>query len=505
MSLGINYYLSSNSANTSAHLSSMKWGNKMLVSDTLEALPKKLVKDIDKVASKVVQKKEINQNIKDLKASRISLMVKNKKLCYSLGWEKDFKAIEDSKIQKAFKKVAKKSKTFLLNTNALKHKDVLHLQNSDKKFVKSGIEIANKRIVKSSPSDIKKIPIKYFKGLIKADTEWSLWAVWISDIQSAFGKIFDVLNIKADWSFLDKIKGWDDWLGFIVGFFGLINGIDNFIDAKKIGDTEGIRDGRHKIYRNLIWAVSGSFDWAAKLITSVARLAFKTILTSIAFSIFIFVTLYAMGRYGYFDIKALQFKSKFKAYLNNPNLSEKDKKLAALRFLKSKIQVSKIEAYKILKNVRKNNPNETDETLQKIVHQIIKNRVLTKIKRFERRVGSNVANVIQKDVNKILKNQTILSVEKTNKIIQRVQFKNGLAIHDNTLYAIASFLQAIEIFIILLFGFTYPVLIPGAISAALFVYLQGASFYRSHITKIDKEDSKGKLAKKIGYLAENAI
>ena len=477
----------------------------------IEILPDSYKNQIKSIFSKVLKNKDVLDDIKKEDASTIAIKIQNKKLAYSLDGKNESELLSDKKIRKAFEKVTRNIKRYLKNTKTIKDRKVVDLRVNDQK------------IIRNRPSDIKKIkknekalkkrypnfihiPLKYLKKIARSDSEWSLWAVFISDIQNAVIKVFKYLSLEL--GFLNKIRGWDDWLGYIIGSFGLMNGITDIRDAKKISDREGKYDGIHKIIRNSFAIGGGSIDWVGKAIKTAGHIAIKLALSIIASSVFLFVTLYAMAKFIYFDIKALHFKKKLNEYLENDKLTDEEKKIGALKFLKDKLMVSKRKSFKILKNIRKQNPNFSDEKIEGIFNEKIQNLVKTKVKRFERRVGENLSSLIQRNIKEILKDpKNELNIEKANKIFEKVKYKNGIKILENTLYSLAIAFQGVELLLFIILGFTIPALIPGALSTILFAYLGGYYFYRQHILKEDKKDKidEDEIDKKVSLISEAAI
>jgi len=477
----------------------------------IEKLPNSYKKQVKSVFSKVLKNQTALDKAKKLNASTINIMIQNKKLAYSFDDKTDSTLLSDEKTLKAFEKATRNIKRYLKNTKTINGRKVQNLTTSDLNIIKgrpSDVKTIkdNEKLLKKEHINIIRIFLKYFKKFRQSDAEWSLWAVFLSDIQTAVVKSFKYISVEL--AFLKNIKGWDDWLGYLVGSFGVINGIENIKDARKINDREGKYDGVHKIIRNTLAIVGGSIDWIGKAIKTVGHVVIKLALSIIATSVFLFVTLYALARFVYFDIKAIHFKKKLNEYLKNDKLTDEEKKIGALNFLKDKLMVNKKKSFKILKKIRKQNPNLTDEKVNKIFQEEITKLIQTKVKRFERRVGSNIASLIQKNVKQILKDPSNdLNMENINKIFKKVLYKNSVMIHENTLFSLAIALQGIEFILFMVIGFTIPALIPGALSSLLFAYLQGYSFYRSYYLKEDKVDKKDEdeIEKKVSLISQATI
>ncbi|NGX34834.1 MAG: hypothetical protein K1060chlam1_01191 [Candidatus Anoxychlamydiales bacterium] len=473
----------------------------------VELLPDLYKEKIKAIFSKVLKMRDVLSEIKKIEAISIEIKVQKGELVYSLNGMSVNNSLRDKKVQQAFEKAVKNIKKYLKNIRSIKDKKVVDLTEKDIAVIKnrpSNIDVikAEAQTINNKIPKVIRVPFEYFRKFMKTDAEWSIWAVWISDIQRTIIKVLETLSLK--FKYLGSVKGWDDWFGYLVGSFGLINGIEDFKDAEKIDDNEGRYDGVHKIIRSIFAIGGGSIDWVSKVIQAASHLVIKLALSIIASSIFLFVTQYAFVRYVYFDIKALHFKKKLNEYLENDKLSFEEKKVGALKFLKDKLMVSKRKSITILKKTRNQNPNLTDEKIQKLFKEEIKKLVQTKVKRFERRVGTNLAALIQRNVKQILNDPTNeFNIEKADRIFEKIKCKNSLTIRENTLFSLAIALQGIEILLFIIIGVTIPALIPGILSTAVFVYLQGYNIYRSYILNVDKQDKKD--AEEIDNIGEDQV
>lgn len=440
----------------------------------MEILPIDYKNDLRKVFLSAINKNGVQKEIKEKNATSISLKIINDKLVYKLDGSKDYKTLNDEKVQKAFKRTARNIKKYLKNVGTLKEKEF-------------NISTVDENIIKSGPSDIEKVSNKIFKKIKKSNTEWSLWTIWACELRGAFQKTSNFLGIDINWRILPK--GMDDALGYMFGSLGILSGIKLERNSRKIEDTEGQRDGRHKITRNVIAMIGGTIDCIAKTLAITGKTLAKVILSGFASVIFIFVTIYATLRYLYFNLKALAFKYKFSKYTENNKLNEQQKIMSSLKFLKNKITVTKKEAVNIIKKIRKQNPTFSDYKIKKVAHEQIAKKLLTKIKRFERRVGPKIANMMQKDIDEILKNPTNLkNIEKAHEILKKVKTRNDLMVHENKWYAIASLLQGLEIILFIVFGYITLAALIGGISSTIVLIMLGAYFYRKHIKVEGKED-----------------
>ncbi len=473
-------------------------------------LPDSYKNQIKDIFLRILKNKKVLDEIKKRDASSIAIKIQNKRLVYSLDG-KNNTFLNDKKIQKAFEKVSRNIKRYLKNIKVIKDCKISNLSIKEQNLIKNRafdiekIKRQEKALKKRYPNYIH-FPLKYIEKFAKADAEWSIWAVFLSDIQGTIVKAFRVLSKEVE--FLNNIKGWDDWLGYIVGSFGVINGFADVIDAKKINDKEGKYDGIHKIIRNSFAIGAGTIDWIGKTIKATSHFVLKLALSISALFVFLFVTLYAMARFIYFDIKAIHFKKKLNEYLKNEKLSEEEKKIGALKFLKDKLMVSKRRSQKILKKIKQENSNLSDEKIQKIFNEKIINLIKTKVKRFERRVGSDLASVIQRNIKDILKNpENEMNIEKTNKIFERIQYKNQVTINENTLYSLAIAFQGIELALFIIIGATVPSFAIGAISTFLFIVLTIYSKYRQYVLKDEKKDKifAEEIDKKMSLISQRAI
>ena len=479
----------------------------------IDILPNSYKKNIENVFSSAVDQSQIKKEIKAKGINAISFKAqKGKIFCRLDGKSKEYRQIQNNKLEKNLSELSKKICKYLKNIGALKTTK-LNISRADQKIIKTSPD--NARII---AKDVKKqsrirafdklsnVAI-YVNKFFKTDSEWSLWAIWLSDIKSTVVKFLNVLGtdiyklflrLSIDLKNLPRIvQGWDDWLGYLLAGVGFYNGIQVLKDSIKIDDKEGKVDGANRIMRNMIAFIGGTLDWIGKALPLIGCFVAKILLELSSSVIFAFVAFYSTTRNLYLEYQAIKFKSKLNNYLKNDNLSEKQKRIATLKFLKRKLKVSKAKSYKIIKDIRVNNPSLSEDQVQKLAHEKIKNLVLTKFRRFERRVGAKIGAVIQDNAKEILKaSETKLNIAKAKLIIDKVKAKNGIAIHNNKWLVAAAILQAISIILYATIGFSVPVLIPGMLCTLIFVILTGEGFYRKYYKKEDQDIKTDKLGKK---------
>ncbi len=459
-------------------------------SKEMEILPHNYKADIRNIFLKVINKNKVQKEIEEKNATSISLKVIDGKLVYKLDSSKNYQNVQDEKIQKAFQKIAKNIKSYLNNVGALKEKQ-------------TAISKVDKDIIQTSPKDVEKISKEILRKMKKSDTEWSLWAVWACSLRKAFQKICVFLDIKINWKVIPP--GIDDTLAYLFAFFGILNGIEIQRDSKKIGDLEGQKDGRYKILRNALAIIGSTFDFIGKTFAIAYGVLMTIILSIVASSILTVVTILASLKYLYLAVHANRFKNKFTKYTENEKLNQKQRIEAALKFLKSKVSVTEQEACKIIDKVRKQNKTVSDYKIKKIAHEEIAKKLLTKIKRFERRVGSGIVGPIQENVDKILQDlQDPKNIKKAQIILEKVKSKNNLTIQENKWYLIATLLQTLEIVLLIVFGFTALAALMGGLSSVIVVVIIAAYLYRKHIQK-EKDLDKCILDENLKFLAEPAI
>lgn len=463
--------------------------NQAISSREMEILPIDYKNDLRNIFFSVINRSDVQKEIKKQSATTISLKTVNGKIVYKLSGSKDYKTIQDEKIQKAFKRVAIDIKQYLNNLGTVKERQL-------------SMSKIDRDIIESCPNDVEKVSKEVFKKMKKSDSEWSLWAVWACSLRDVFDKICAFLGIKFDF---EIPQGIDDIIAYLFGFFGILNGNEIEKDSKKIGDIEGQKEGRQKILRNVLSIIGTIIDFIGKTLIQAGNALLKVVLGTIASVIFFIVTLYALLKYSYLWIEALVFKRKFSKYTENQKLTIEQRMLSALKFLKNRVTVTNEEAYDILNKVREQNPISSDYKIKKLAHDEISKKLLTKVKRFERRVGDGLVGPIQENVDKILKNpKDPNNIKKAELILKKVHYKSDLNIQENKWNAIATLFEVAQIILLVVFGYVTLAALSGALSSAISVIMIGAYFYRKHVAK-EKELKSTLLDEKLDLLADPAI
>lgn len=472
-------------------------------SKEMEILPLDYKNDIKNIFFSVLNKKEIQKEAEKINAVSISIKVVDGKLVYKLNGSKEFKSVLDEKIQKTFIRLAKDIRRYLNDIGSLKEKQI-RMSKTDKD------------IIETSPKDVEKIPKKVFKKMEKSNAEWSFWALFVGTIVSTLEKIIDWLStikyyvIKAFSIIgidLSKIipKGVDEIFSYLINVFGLLNAIEIEKDSKKIGDTEGIKDGKNKILSNVLSILKSIIDFISKTLIEVGSIIAKTVLTILATALDCIVSIYCLFKCTYSYLIQVAFRYRFSKYTENKKLTKIQRMTSALKFLKSKVTVASEEAYDIINKVREQNPNLSDYKIKKIAHEEISKKVLTKVKRFERRVGDGIAGPLQENVDKILKNPTEPNnIRKGELILNEVKKSNDLQIQENQLYAVTTVLDLMVVIISAYFGELVLTTVAGVISGAIVSGIKARTFYKKHI-KREKELKKSILDEKLDYLADPLI
>ncbi|MFA6118775.1 MAG: hypothetical protein WCT85_01860 [Parachlamydiales bacterium] len=446
--------------------------------------------DINEIFFRVINKSEVKNKILGQNASTVFLKVEDGKLFYGLCGTKDFFEIKDTKVQTLFRKTSRNIKKYLCNTSFFKERKVAISKEDDK-------------ILKTAPSDVEKVKKAIFKKMEKSDSEWSLWVIWALEIESLYKKFCHTFGIKVP----DIIPPFiNDILSYTFGVYGVINGVEINRDAKKIHDAEGASDGKHKVIRTVL----AIFASLIELITTNFKII-KNALTKLCLKIganflFVFVTLYASLKYTLAYLTVSKFRRKFVAYLENDNLTHAQKVEGALRYLKNKVTVSEEDALKILKKVRLENPDLAEDKIQQLAHDMIAKKLLTKVKRFERRVDSFEISMIQNNIDEILKDLSKPeNMRMAEKIIEKVKYKNDLNLKESKWNGIATILTASEIILFIVLAVPVYAYAFGALSSFIGSALMGMYFYRKHISKVDDEDDKKNLHEKLKLLADPII
>lgn len=458
-------------------------------SKEMEILPVSCKKEIEDIFHRVINSSEIQDEMRQNNTASVSLKVLEGKLIYQIEGSNTYRVVQDEKIKKAFLKASKNIRKFLHNVGALQEK-------------KLNVSTVDKNILETSPTNVTKVSKDVLKKMKTSDSEWSLWAIFVCIGMQSIQKFFKFFGI--DWKIKFIPKGVLDIFGYLIGFFGILNGLEIKSDSNKIGDIEGRSEGKQEILSNLL-AYLGIMlkvfsDTFAVAIGSLAASALITVSTCI----FIIVIISVTAKYISLALKAKLFQRKLSQYTNNKKLTEQQKMIAALKFLKNKVTITPEEANKILVKIRKENPTLKDYEIEELVHVEITKKLLTKIKRFERRAGSNVTNYLQQNVDEILKDPTNPeNIEKAKKILEIVTSDNELNIKENKGYAFSAILEAVEL-LSWCVGCMALSFIAGGFSTAIVVILIGLYLYRKYIKKQNKLEAV-ELNKKLDLLANPAV
>lgn len=455
----------------------------------MEILPKSFKNEIRDVFLRVLDKSEIKKEAEKSRAACVSLKVADGKLVYTLDASKDFKTLRDEKIQKTFLKLSKSIKKYLLDIGYIKEKQIK-------------LSKADKNIIQTSPASVDKVSKEAFRKLKKSDAEWSLWAIWMCEIKNLLTKLCAFLGIKMDFSFIPP--GVESILGNLFAFFGVLDGIETETDSKKIEDAEGQKDGKHIILRNVLAMLGSLMDAIAKMFAQGINVLLSIVL-SMAISVVFFITsAYTAFKYGYCYSRSKRFKNKFLRYIQNEKLSRQQKMMAALKFLKDKITVTNGQACKILEKTRNQNPSLSDYKIKELVHDAIARKLMTKIRRFERRVGQEVVCRVQEDIDDILKNPANAdNIKKAEMILKKVNYENEMIIKENKWYAISAALAAGEIMLLAILVPVFIAALAGFLSSVIVAGLLGEYFYKKHVGK-GKVLEKTYLDEKLEYLSDPA-
>lgn len=462
-------------------------------SKEISKLPSSMQDEIKGIFLSIVNRADVQKVINEKKSSSISLNIKDGKLFYRLQGTSEYKEVLDKKVQKCFERVALETKKYLKNIQAL--------NESGRKIVK--ISDCDKEILKSAPNDVEKVSKAMFKKMKKSDAEWSSWVIWACSLREFLEKICKFLGIKFDFKIIPD--GVDSLLGYLFGVFGVFNGLEQDRDSKKIGDVEGQREGKNKVFRNALSLFGSIFDCISKALMQTVYAASKIVFGAVASIIFVVVSIYSTIRYAYSYLIALNFRSKFSKYLDNYKLTDHEKMIGALKFLKNRVTVTEDESLDIINKIRKQNPTLEPNKVKERAHIEISKKLLTKVKRFERRVGDGIVSTIHQHVDNILKDpKNADNIKRANLIFTKVKDKNLLNIQENKWYAIAALLTVSELVLLYAFGYSTLASLCGGLSSGIGAIIMGAYFYKKYLKK-EKELKQTMIDQKLDLLADPAI
>jgi hypothetical protein len=406
-----------------------------------------------------------------------------------LGGSTEYKAVKDKKIQNLFQRILKAIGKYFLNIGVINKKIVI--TKADEKILKE--------------AEVEKVKKQILEKIKTGDTEYSLYAIFALEVNTFVDKASRSVGVIREL----VPASVTDACGYAFGGYGIYDGQQIIKNSNEIDDKEGMRDGVNKIARNVITIIGSFLKFLAGAIKSIKNSSSKFLMNLCGDILFVLVSIYLEFKYLYLYFAALKFKRKLNAYLENGNLSEQERIKSALKYLKTKVSISQEESLKFVKKMRLQYPTLSDYKIKKLAERAIAKKLLTKEKRFERRVDIDEISLIQNNADKILADLSDpKNMMMAKKIIEKVKYKNDINIKENFSYGLATLFSTFEIIVFLAIGVPTIAYVIGALSSAITVSVLGAYFYRKgkkYFAPINEDENKSKIDQKLQLIAKSAI
>lgn len=199
-------------------------------------------------------------------------------------------------------------------------------------------------------------------------------------------------------------------LGYYAGslwtFFGLReldNGLTEFKRSKVIGDDEGLRRSEARILSGGIISSASIGYLMGEVCHSYLSETASNAFLGVSNVLFGVGSCLAMGMSLLGAIRCDRFNQRLNEYHNNPNLSEKERLKAALKFLKECISVTQEERNALIQEIEKKHPDWPEEKKVSLLNQKLKDLTETKVKYMKRRTSTRSLQLVLNHADDILK------------------------------------------------------------------------------------------------------
>ncbi|NGX56193.1 MAG: hypothetical protein K1060chlam5_00430 [Candidatus Anoxychlamydiales bacterium] len=440
-------------------------------------------KKINSVVFSILKAITSQRNFNDY--STLEIKVENNKLQVKIDGTPSI-TLDNPKIKDAFEKAVFHTKKYLENIS-FRNKEVEQISSE------------SSEIISHLQNEVTKVRKKYFKKNEKNDIEWLFLASWGVSISDAYYKVCSFFDLKSTPLLNIPVQGIGDLVGYITSVYGLKEGYELKRDSSKVNDGEGIFEGRAKMTRHafsimaVFFAAVGDLFYALK--SNTLRPTISTSLglgmTSISYAIFAIVTLGSTLKYYHSYKIASNFDERLNSYLKNDVLSEQNKSLGALKFLRESITLSKEEIIEIYKRIKEKNPDLENLEIINLAEKETRKRQMVKLYRLSRRLSLSdyQAKVIFDNLDALsLKPYFKESREKLSKIITIIKELNQITIAESKWYAISALFSVLQLAAIACLAMHHLPLLLGFLSTTSFVYISAIYFYKKHVTDRKKEE-----------------
>jgi hypothetical protein len=255
------------------------------------------------------------------------------------------------------------------------------------------------------------------------------------------------------------------WTAF--SFLELFSASDELKTLQRISDKEGVKraEGRVTVAG---MATTASVSYMAGRIfstfgvasASFAAIASATILFGIA-------SFFSAVRSGLGFYRSHNFNQKIDEYIENPTLTERQKLVGALRFLRDSVSVTAEEHAEIVEAVNRENPTLSDTDREKLIQQKLTERTEVKLNHMKRRTSSNsieaVVNQVEGLLQKLEKGE---GVEEAKELLKTIQSETRKKMSVYALTITAALVSFVAMVLITFFSLgTFPFVLYAASTA----------------------------------------
>jgi hypothetical protein len=223
----------------------------------------------------------------------------------------------------------------------------------------------------------------------------------------------DTLGIIRNTMYALPFVGVDDPIANHLGYYaGIVwtffsfkeieHGIEEYRRSEMIGDQEGLRVAKARLLSGGIVSTASLTYLAGKICDTFVSVQLAAAFSGIADSFFGLGSLVAMGSSGLGAYRCYRFNQKISAYIENPNLSEKEKMQGALRFLKDQISVTFEEKQELKKRIEEKGFSLSSKEKEELLKQKETELIEVKFKKIKRRVGSKSLHLLQTELDSTL-------------------------------------------------------------------------------------------------------
>lgn len=224
-------------------------------------------------------------------------------------------------------------------------------------------------------------------------------------------------------SFVGKLGSTGGVLGLILGANEMYGGKAEMWSAQKIGDAEGEQVAKARLLAGGFMVSGAAISLANQAIDTSAKIAFGIGLA--ANFLFGAASLFGMTTSSFGIYRSCRFHSRLNERLENPTLSEAEKRREALLYLQEMIMVSPQEKKAIIARIDRRHLTLSSHQREKLIQNKLKERAEAKVQYFRRRTSAEAVHLFLECSESILE-----------KLIDPVEAAKGIREADQLLAAI---------------------------------------------------------------------